>query len=198
MRMARVCYLALLATACAPAAGQPPRSAIAPSTSAPVRAAGPRNPTTEAILEALLRLYMDQRVRSEGDITLQANRMTGYGEQRDRANIVLMVSASYNQGWLDSLVPRGLVHGVCPATNARACEAQVMTSFLSFAAPVVEGDTVATVTIFDRALNPQDCGARRGTPSTGGFMNVTARLRRDGQAWRLVGGDLSSAGTESC
>ena len=53
----------------------------------------PRRNAVEATWLAVLAKYAEGGTASEGDITLSANRITGSGEQRDRAPIVLMTSA---------------------------------------------------------------------------------------------------------
>lgn len=165
---------------------------------------GPDYPRAQAVWEALLRGYMAHTVRSEGDITLQANRMTRIGEQRERADVALMArlgseSNAYNRLWLAGLVSRGLVNAVCAAASAELCPARVMTSFLSFSDPQFIGDTVAVVRIADRALNPSTCGrGRHGSPGTGGEMTVQVTLLNSAGAWTVARGEVQSGSTIIC
>jgi hypothetical protein len=181
-----------------------PALAPAPTTIPADVPGGPDNPRSQAVWEALLRAYMAHAVRSEGDITLWANRATNFGEQRDRADVVFMVrtdpaSQAYDREWLASLLPRGLVNGVCAALRPELCTADVMTSFLSFSEPEFTSDTTAVVRITDRALNPSACGGRRrGMPGTGGEMRVRASLVKRGDEWCVNGGEIEEGATIPC
>jgi hypothetical protein len=145
---------------------------------------------------------MAHTVRSEGDITLRANRATGFGEQRDRAAVVLMARLGpeprpFSRQWLDSLVGRGLADGICAAGDPEECSGEVMTSFLAFSDPQFAGDTLATISVSDRALNPSVCRRHTGS-GTGGSMTVLVTLVRKAQEWEILNGQMQEGSTIFC
>lgn len=168
----------------------------------PVTVSAPNQGRSEAIWLVILQAYAAHTVRSEGDITLQANRLTGYGEQRAQAAVALFApqggaAVSYRQTWLDSLVGQHVVLTVCKADTPNNCPGEVMTSFLTLSEPQVSADTAATVQVGDQALNPRTCRTHN-MPGTGGFMRVTVQLALVSGVWQIVAGRMEEGGTNIC
>jgi hypothetical protein len=164
-------------------------------------AAQPESGTAaEAISLAVLRAYLSGG-HSEGNVTLEANRLTQVGEQRDNAGIVLMTRPrrnhpNFSSQFLDRLVRNGVVAGLCGARDASACPDSITTSFLHLSKPRVRGDS-ATQDVWDEALNPAACRAKAGA-SMGGVSQVQFTLARDGAGWRVVRRSPGLAGSTVC
>jgi hypothetical protein len=161
----------------------------------------PRRNAVEATWLAVLAKYAEGGTASEGDITLSANRITGSGEQRDRAPIVLMTSADgkqprYRREWLEELLRTGTVTAVCDARQAADCPDSVTTSFLRLSDPDIRGDS-ATIDVSDEAMNPTACRRKAGA-TMGGLMTTRFTLARNGAVWRIVKQTMGLAGTTVC
>ncbi len=160
------------------------------------------SPHAEAIWRAILRAYASGGIRSEGDVTLAANRATGVGEQRNRPRVVLMArlgtqALTYRRPWLDSLTANGTVDAVCSAATTEDCPDSVMTTFLRLAQPVFTSDSAATVEVSDEALNPAACRRHAGA-ILGGVMQTRVDLRERGELWAVVGSTMEIGGTTVC
>jgi len=166
---------------------------------APGDAALPQNALTEAVWGAVLQSYAARALRSEGDITLRANRVTGVGDQQLHPRVVLMVGGGHTprRQWLDSLVSAHSVDGVCSAPEPDGCPDSVTASFLTLGDPALIGDTAATIALTDEALNPTACRRHAGV-SMGGFMNTEVRLARRFGVWSVIGYSQRDAGTTAC
>jgi hypothetical protein len=146
-----------------------------------------------------LQLYGAHTVRSEGDITLAANRATGTGEQRDQALVILMarLTRPYHRAWLDSLVAAHVIDAVCPAGTADECRVSVTSSFLWPGDPTFVGDSEAVVNVTDRALNPDACRRHPGQ-SFGGEMHLRFRLAKRDHGWVVMDAHMEEGSTIIC
>lgn len=156
----------------------------------------------EGIWWAVLLAYRDRTIRSEGDVTLEVDRITGVGEQRDHPAVVLMAhlegdSLRYDPAWLDSLVANRVVDGVCQTSNVADCPDSILTEFLSLSLPQLSGDSTATLLVSEEALNPAAC--RRGAGAVmGGVMGRRVALTHQVSGWTVSKSTMTVAGTTMC
>lgn len=157
---------------------------------------------SEPVWSAVLHAYATRSLRSEGDVTLDANRLTGTGEQRSRPRVVLMAhrgegSTAFRRAWLNSVVAGGLVDAVCVAPKPEGCPESATSSFLTLDDPQWDSDTAATVQLSDEALNPAACRRHAGA-SMGGFSGAGVHVRRRADGWRVVEVSYGLAGSTVC
>ena len=147
----------------------------------------------------MLRLYSRHKLRSEGDITLEANLVSGIGEQRDHAPIVLMAPRErrYSRPWLDRLIAEHVIDGICVEVDVQQCPGAVTASFLSPADPTFLDDSAAVVEVYDQALNPDAC-RRHNASSFGGESHLQVRLARRDDRWELADVQMVEGSTIIC
>lgn len=162
----------------------------------PVAPDGPARPEVQAILTAALHWNHP----SEGDITLRTDRITGQGEQGNRARVILLTkndsAPSYHRAWLDSLVASGVIDGTCYTRRPDECADSTMASFLRLSEPAVRGDS-AVVHVDDEGENPRACRSP-DHESFWGFSTRDVILRRDGTRWRVTDVRPGMSGSGTC
>jgi len=118
--------------------------------------------SAEPVWDAALRVYRKRTWSSEADELISAvhsDSMQGRG-----APIVLMArrlpsQRPYRRLWLDSLVARGLVVGICEGATPKECPRNNVTAFLSLADPTYLTALNRTVLVHEEALAPGNCNS---------------------------------------
>ena len=175
---------------------QPPpssRIALPPRDTVP-------GPDRLVIWEAVLRFYRSGRVLTEADRAARAHARIGVeprGSVSQPAPVVLITTrraTPFDTAWLQQVVDRHLVAGLCSEDPLTSCTDTVLTTYLALDEPIVWGGDVI-VEVWESALNPGLCKRRDVFVD---HQSVSLRLTNDSGEWRVVSYDLGLHATSSC
>ncbi len=159
--------------------------------------AGPANPVAEPVWGAVLRWYHRHPEPTEGDITNEANAVTGIGPG-GRAPTALLLRLGptpppYSRQWIRDLVRDGVLEGLCAARRPEDCRERQVVTYLILSDPTIAADS-ASVSVEERAVNPSSCGHG----GMGGYTDAIFHLVREGGSWSVLRRERGMAGTIVC
>jgi hypothetical protein len=101
----------------------------------------------------------------------------------------------YRRAWLDSLVATHAIKEFCVEPSPQQCPGAVTTTFLALSDPIVRGDTLAVVQVFEVTLDPAGCRHRRG--NIGLIQREVGLVVRD-TGWEVIADQIEASQYGRC